>query len=190
MLLEGSEGPQAFWCPEALWWHVLQRETPAHSCQHKLKAAGGSGAGKASRERCSADVPNSWSTTRVPQLCPAPCSLLHPPGVPRELISSIFPRGILLDSHESLSPASRMTMKMEILEGFLLALLTQLNAYNIITKGEKKDVFRGKKKKYNPNKKNFTEAKQTTHISGNYLWWNWLLGSSKLQGSGCLCPQK
>lgn len=60
-----------------------------------------------------------------------------------------------MDSHESLSlsPAGRMTMKMDILEGFSLALLTRLNAYNIITKGGKKRMFSGKKKKYNPNTK-------------------------------------
>jgi len=41
------------------------------------------------------------------------------------------------DSHESLSlsPTGRMTKKNDILEGFSLALLTQLNAYSIITKG-------------------------------------------------------
>lgn len=37
-----------------------------------------------------------------------------------------------------------MTMKMDILEGFSLALLTQLNAYSIITKGKKKGCFQGK----------------------------------------------
>lgn len=43
-------------------------------------------------------------------------------------------------------------MKMDILEGFSLALLTQLNAYSIITKGKKKRMFSGKKT-YNPNTK-------------------------------------
>lgn len=79
-------------------------------------------------------------------------------------------------------------MKMDILEGFSLALLTQLNAYNIITKGKKRMFSR--KKSTTQTQKYFTEPKQTTHISANYLWWNWLFCSSKLQGSGCLCAQK
>lgn len=61
------------------------------------------------------------------------------------------------DSHESLSlsPAGRMTMKMDILEGFSLALLTQLNAYNIITKGKKRMFSR--KKSTTQTQKYFTE---------------------------------
>lgn len=80
-----------------------------------------------------------------------------------------------MDSHESLSlsPAGRMTMKMDILEGFSLALLTRLNAYNIITKGGKKGCFQGKKKSTTQTQKYFTEPKQTKRISANYLWWNW-----------------
>lgn len=83
------------------------------------------------------------------------------------------------DSHESLSlsPAGRTTMEMDILEGFSLALLTQLNVYNIITKG-KKNMFSGKKST-TQTEKYVTEPKQTTHISANYLWWNWLFCSSR-----------
>lgn len=61
-------------------------------------------------------------------------------------------------------------MKDDILEGFSLALLTQLNAYNIINKGKKR-MFSEKKKNTTQTKKYSIEPKQTTHISANYLWW-------------------
>lgn len=74
-------------------------------------------------------------------------------------------------------------MKDDILEGFSLALLTQLNAYNIINKGKKRDVFR-KKKKYNPNKKILHRTQTNdTHFCKLFM-------VDKLQGSGHLCPQK
>lgn len=65
------------------------------------------------------------------------------------------------DSHESLSSASRMTLKMDILEGFLLALLTQLNAYSIIAKGKKR-MFSGKKK-VQPKHKNTSQNLNKLH---------------------------
>lgn len=80
-------------------------------------------------------------------------------------------------------------MKNDILEGFSLALLTQLNAYSIITKGKR--MFSEKKKTNTTQTQKYsTEPKQTMHISANYFWWNWLFCSNKLQGSCRLCPQK
>lgn len=51
---------------------------------------------------------------------------------------------------------------MDILEGFSLALLTQLNAYNIITKGGKGRF--SAKKSTTQTQKYFTEPKQYTHF--------------------------
>lgn len=109
-----------------------------------------------------ADVPNSWRSTQLPAaswpVCPPSArnpkgahflhlSWSHPAAATPVGFMELPLRGRNTDSHESLSlsPAGRMTMKMDILEGFSLALLT-LNAYSIITKGKKKKgCFQGKK---------------------------------------------